>query len=84
MSHKYAYHIENGQVIDGIIVDGINTNAQWATENLGGFWIDSDTPAWIGGFWDEQYGFRPPQPSPDCWWENDRWVCPEPESEEQS
>lgn len=60
MSHKYAYRVENGLVVDGIVVDGLNTNAQWASENLGGFWIDSDTPAWIGGTWNETDGFMPP------------------------
>lgn len=62
MSHKYAYRVENGQVIDGIVVDGVNTNAQWATENLGGFWVDTDTLVWIGGTWDDVNGFQPPAP----------------------
>lgn len=62
MSHKYAYRVENGQVIDGIVVDGVNTNAQWATENIGGFWVDTDTLVWIGGTWDETNGFQPPAP----------------------
>lgn len=77
MMEKYSYKIENNIVVDGIVVDGENTNAQWAIENLGGFWVDSEILTWIGGTWTEQDGFRPPQPSPDCWWENDRWVCPE-------
>jgi hypothetical protein len=58
MSHRYAYRIDNGLVTDGIIVDGANTNAQWAIDNIGGFWVDSATPAWVGGTWDETNGFQ--------------------------
>lgn len=65
MTIKYAYRIENGQVIDGIVVDGVNTNAQWAIENIGGLWVDADAPAWIGGTWNETNGFQPVEPEPE-------------------
>lgn len=55
----YSYKIENGLVIDGTVSDG-TCAAQWLIENFGGTWIDSETPAWIGGTWDETNGFQPP------------------------
>lgn len=61
----YAYKIDHGLVVDGIVTDGENTNALWAAENLGGIWIDSSTLAWIGGTWDEVNGFQPPAPTPE-------------------
>lgn len=54
----YAYKVENG-----IVVNGIVGNAAWAMEKLGGFWVESETLAWIGGIWDEVNGFQPP-PAP--------------------
>lgn len=57
MSETYAAKIENGVVTQVIVGD-----AWWAIERLGGLWIDSDTPVWIGGTWDEINGFQPPAP----------------------
>lgn len=65
MSEQYAYKIDNGLVIDGIVTYGVNSNAQWAMDNLGGFWVDSFTLAWIGGTWDEEHGFQPPYSEPE-------------------
>lgn len=73
-----------GKVEDGVVVDAIVGTAAWAMENLGGVWYNSDKKVPVPGLWDEQHGFRPMQPSPDCWWENDRWMCPEYEIEEES
>lgn len=80
MSIKYAYRVDSGIVIDGIVVDGIITNAQWASDNLGGFWIDTDTPAWVGGAWDEINGFRPTSPYPSWVWNDGSclWESPMP------
>lgn len=55
MNEVYAYRIE-----DGIVVDGIVGTAAGATRRQGGFWVDSPTLAWIGGTWDETNGFQPP------------------------
>lgn len=57
MNETYAYKIE-----DGVVTAGIVGTAEWATENIGGFWVDSPTKAWIGGTWDEENGLRPPPP----------------------
>ena len=51
----YAYKIENGVVVDGIV-----GTAAWAIDRLGGLWIDSDRKVWVGGTWDETNGFQPP------------------------
>jgi hypothetical protein len=39
----YAAKLENGEVTQVIVGD-----AQWATENLGGQWVDSPTKVGIG------------------------------------
>ena len=54
----YAYLIENGVVVDGLV-----GTAEWAVEQFGGLWVQTDTKAWIGGTWDEQLGFMPPVPA---------------------
>lgn len=56
MSNRtYSYRIENGVVVEGLV--GL---AQWATENFGGFWVESPVKVWIGGTWTETDGFQPP------------------------
>lgn len=73
----YAAQIENNiatQVIVG--------TAEWATQFLGGFWVDSSEKIGIGWTWNETEGFRPSQPAEDCIWniETNMWDCPsEPE-----
>lgn len=71
------------EIVDGQVVRTIVASAEWATTNLGGHWIDSEVLVSCPGTWDETCGFRPEQPGPDCWWENDQWVCPEPEVTEE-
>jgi hypothetical protein len=51
----YAAQIENGVILQVIVGDAL-----WATERLGGFWVDSDTLVGIGWTWDEINGFQPP------------------------
>lgn len=48
------------EIVDGVVVRAIVGSAVWATETLGGFWIESDKPVWIGGTWSETDGFQPP------------------------
>jgi len=55
----YSYKIENGVVVDATLSDG-TCAAEWLIENFGGFWIDSETRAWVGGTWDPENGFQPP------------------------
>jgi hypothetical protein len=48
------------EIVGGIVVRAIIGTASWATETLGGFWVESSTPVWIGGTWSEVEGFLPP------------------------
>lgn len=57
MSETYAAQIENGEVVQVIVGD-----AWWATERLGGLWVDSDILVGIGWMWNETDGFQPPEP----------------------
>lgn len=40
------------QIRDGIVVQVIVGNAEWANATLGGTWIDSDTLVGVGWIWD--------------------------------
>lgn len=61
MNISYAAKIENGIVRQVIVGDSV-----WATENLGGFWVDSETKVGVGWAWTEQDGFVAPQePEPE-------------------
>lgn len=51
----YAAKIDNGLVMQVIV-----GNADWATERLRGFWVDTDTLVGQGWLWDEVNGFQPP------------------------
>lgn len=55
MTETYA-----AQIIDGIVVQVIVGNAEWAIEHLGGTWIDTGNLVGIGWSWDTTNGFRPP------------------------
>ena len=48
------------EIVDGIVIRAIVGTANWATETLGGFWVESPVPVWIGGTWSEAEGFLPP------------------------
>lgn len=67
------------RVDDGVVTQALVGTAEWASNEFGGTWVNSSQKVWIGGTWTEEEGFRPPKPSPDCWWENDQWICPQPE-----
>lgn len=47
-------------IIDGVVQQVIVGTAQWAIENLGGQWVDSDTLVGIGWTWDEINSFQLP------------------------
>ena len=57
------------QLINNVVTEVIVGTAAWATEHLGGYWVDSATKAGIGWVWDG-HELHPPQPPPE----------PEPES----
>ena len=59
MNEIYAAHIDNG-----IVTQVIVGTAEWATDRLGGLWVDSDTLVGIGWLYDETNGFQPPEPEP--------------------
>ena len=60
----YAGKVENGVVVQAIVGD-----AQWAITNLGGEWHDSEDKICVPGLWDEINGFQPmpsePPPASD-------------------
>jgi hypothetical protein len=60
--NTYAAHIINGQVTEVIV-----GTAEWATENLGGQWVDSPVKVGIG--WTLINGVitppEPPEPTPE-------------------
>ena len=62
------------ELVDNVVIRVIVGTAEWASTNLGGEWRDSPKigPGWT---WTDNE-WRPPQPSPDCVWDNG-WVCPE-------
>jgi hypothetical protein len=54
----YAAHI-----VDGVVADVIVGTAEWATEHLGGTWVDS--PVKVGAGWAYIDGqIIPPEPDP--------------------
>jgi hypothetical protein len=48
------------EIVDGSVIRVIVGNADWATERLGGFWVNTDTLVGNGWLWDEVNGFQPP------------------------
>ena len=58
----YSYQIENGFVVDGTVSDGLCA-AEWLMKVKGGVWVDSETPAWIGGTYNGTT-FQPPYTEP--------------------
>jgi hypothetical protein len=71
----YSANIENG-----IVVQVIVGNSIWATENLGGMWLDTEFLVGIGWTWNEIEGFRSPQPYPSWTWNAEiyQWEAPVP------
>jgi len=48
------------EIIDGVVTQVIVGEASWATEKLGGYWVDTNTLVGVGWTWDETNGFAPP------------------------
>jgi hypothetical protein len=71
----YAAHIVDNQVTEVIV-----GTAEWATDNLGGQWVDSPVKVGIGWTFHGDH-FRPPQPYPSWIWDNG-WQPPTPMPEE--
>jgi hypothetical protein len=70
----YAAHIVDG-VVDQVIVG----TAQWATDNLGGTWVDS--PDKVGSGWELVDGVIRPPASDPTWTYNGTDVVPPPAPE---
>jgi hypothetical protein len=49
------------EIINGTVNQIIVGEALWATQKLGGFWVDTDILVGIGWTWNEEDGFLPPQ-----------------------
>lgn len=56
----YAVQLENNVATQIIVGDPV-----WAVENLGGFWVGSDTKVGIGWLWDGESLTAPPAPEPE-------------------
>lgn len=71
---KYQAKIENGIVIDAIVVDDNFIN------NLPGVWIDyvEGERVGVGYTYNEIDGFRPPKPFPSWVWGGLDWDSPVP------
>lgn len=52
------------EIVDGLVVRVIVGTSKWATENLGGVWVETTTLPGAGWIWNEMDGFRPPPPPP--------------------
>jgi hypothetical protein len=66
----YAAHI-----VDGVVAQVIVGTADWATDNLGGTWVDS--PHKVGTGWELVDGvIRPPAPDPSWTWDGSEWQAP--------
>ena len=50
------------EIVNGVVTQVIVGDAPWATERLGGFWVDTDTLVGIGWTWSESEGFKEPSP----------------------
>ena len=49
-------------IVDGTVTQVIVGDPAWATENLGGEWVGSDTKVGVGWLWDGVSLAPPPDP----------------------
>lgn len=47
-------------IVDGVVTNVIVGDATWATDRLGGFWVDTDTLVGVGWTWTAETGFEQP------------------------
>ena len=73
MDRSYAAELNEHNEVIRIIVG----SAEWASDNLGGIWTDSDEKVGAGWILFSD-GLRPPQPFNSWSWVNDEWVPPVP------
>ncbi|MDT9547751.1 MAG: hypothetical protein RI826_10520 [Chlorobium phaeovibrioides] len=71
--NKYAAQVE-----DGIVVQAIVGDPEWATDCLGGVWHGTDSKVGIGWTYTDTDGFRPTQPYPSWTWGGTGWAPPVP------
>lgn len=48
------------EIVDGLVVRVIVGSSKWATENLGGVWVETTTLPGVGWTYDNTNGFQPP------------------------
>lgn len=67
----YAAEVDDSGTVIRVIVG----TAEWATEMLGGTWVESPVKVGAGYvLWEE--GLRPPRPYPSWVWDGSSWVAP--------
>jgi hypothetical protein len=70
--NTYAAQLDN----DKVAIRGIVGTADWATEHLGGVWVDCDHK--FGAGWEHiDGGLRPPAPDPSWTWDGTAWQAPD-------
>lgn len=65
-------------IVDGVVADIVVGTSEWAEQNLEGVWRESESKIGVGWMWDENNGFRPPQPYPSWVWDGQTWQAPVP------
>lgn len=77
--NKYAAQVE-----EGIVVQVIVGNPEWASSQLGGQWHGINSKVGIGWSYDNADGFRPLRPYPSWKWEDGQWTAPVPYPDDDS
>ena len=63
------------RIVDGVVTQVIVGTAAWASDRLGGVWVDSPTKVGVG--WQQfDGGLRPPAPFPSWEWDGKTWKAP--------
>ena len=72
MTMDYAAELDDNAQVLRVIVG----TAEWATDNLGGTWVD--TAVKVGAGWELVDGvIRPPAPDPSWTWDGAEWQAPD-------
>jgi len=62
----------------GVVEQCIVGTAEWATERLGGTWVNTELKVSAGWTYSPEEGFRSPKPYHSWSWDGVRWVAPVP------
>lgn len=75
---KYAAKLE-----DGVVVQVIRGDVDWASDRLGGTWVGSESKVGVG--WEEfEDGLRPPAPYASWSWDGEKWISPVPYPDDEN